>query len=306
MGYDPFEADAEGVPIGTVHAVIARSPKGLTGTYDLVDLAGEKRWTRTYTEPSTVYEACRGVHEGIAVALTNQFQGFEIEGARKVLATLPAPAPKPPPAPEPLEPAPEPPKDAPPAKSTSVYVEVGGGGLVSYGFVPAPSFGGLGHLGVQFVPVRRGPWFSLAAEGRAEASLAQSLDSRYGLSSVRATMIAGSGVACVHQDMIARGDFVGSIFGGVAGTGGVVHFSYEDSRPGGPASSRAAYGAVGVRVGAEARISPRVALRLHSTISGTLGTARATGMRSPLVLRSPGGGYDAGIQLLFLFGGSPR
>jgi hypothetical protein len=316
MGHDPFAPDPEGVPVGTVHVVIERtppglkgpgtSPFGLTGTYDFFDTAGVHQWTRRYSEPSTVYEACRGIHQGIAVELAGEFVAFEIEMAKKAAppppppaAAEPAPAPEPPqPAPEPPPPAtpPEPPP-APPPKSLRVQGEAGAGATFAYGVVPAPSFGGLAYVGVQVLPFEHGPWFSVAIEGRAEGSLSRPVDARFGPYAVHATVFGGAGAACAHQEILTRGDFTGSIFGCVTGGGGSVRFSYEHQQSSAEATSAGArWGSLGLRIGAEARISPRVALRLHSTASGTFGTARAVTERLPVVLRSAVVAYDTGLS----------
>src|SRR5262249_3453851 len=50
-GYNPFAPDAKGAPAGTLTVRIARSPPGLTATYDYVDAAGVKKWRRRRPTP---------------------------------------------------------------------------------------------------------------------------------------------------------------------------------------------------------------------------------------------------------------
>jgi hypothetical protein len=307
MGYDPFAPDATGVPIGAVRVVIARSARGpgLTGTYTYANAEGVEQWTRTYTEPSTIREACKGVMKGIAVEVTGEFQVIEMKLAEEPPPS-PAPrAPEPPPAPAPA-PAPQaltptPPQPAPPpATPRLLRFEAGAGVLVALNLAPSTAFGGFAHAGVHFFPFGRDDaWMSVALEGRADAATTGELDRKQ---SVTASFLGSSLIACGHRDLRAEGRLIPSVFACVTGTLGSVHLTHVGE---GDASGRSAYGGIGPRFGVDVRIASLVTLRLHAAGLGTVHAASA--LRGDRTLwTTPTFSGDVGLAALFFFGSSGR
>lgn len=271
MGYDPFAPEAKGSPIGSVRVEIARSPKGLTGTYTLTSAEGVDLWTRTYSEPSTVWLACRGVNQGIAVELTGEFQVREMRLARRG----PHPASEPPVAPPepaaegpriaraaPQEPAPSP----VPRPTRGPRAEVGATIFAGGGTAPRATLGGALRVGLVIAPFGDDhARLSFAAEGRADAP---AMDER----GIRTQLFAGSFVTCGHWDLVHRPGVIGGVLLCALGTAGAARSSWRDE--GGPQTRGAAYVGAGVRAGVEARLSPVVALRAQGEALPTIVGAR--------------------------------
>lgn len=310
MGRDLLAPDAVGVPIGRVRVVLARSAQGLTGTYDFFDTSDARQWTRTYSEPSTVRQACRDINQGIAVELASEFTIMEIELARAPAPTrepppppepAPATAPTPPPAAQP-EPAPLPVPAAVP-RSPRMRVEVGAGGRAAFNLAPAAAVGVFGHLGLQvFAFGRSDAWISAAIEGSADAPSTGHVERGVG---IKANLLAGSALTCGHWDLFSGRTVVPSLFGCMLGTVGILHAAHEGPATGG-ASSTSTYAGVGPRVGIEARVAPFVALRIHGTVLGTVHAASAASSGGRLIWETPAGSADVGIGVIFLLGGAKQ
>jgi hypothetical protein len=171
---------------------------------------------------------------------------------------------------------------------------------------PAPAFGGLVHLGVEVFPFAKGgPWLSFAVEGRGDGAPAHEVTGGYAVTS---TLVGGSLVACLHEEVLAREGFVGSFFVCPMGTAGSVRSSYEGG-PIGLATVTGFYAGAGARLGFEGRLGHSFALRLHGAGLGTLGLQRAGrdladvgrdlrgGARRPLLPRDGGALTPRGTTL---------
>jgi hypothetical protein len=303
LGYDPFAPDGKGVPAGRFSVVIARVPSGLHATNDHVDAAGTKKWTRTYEEPSSVRRDCERLMQGVAFQIVTELTRFEDDPEYAPAPPAPAPAPPPevpppaPPAPPPAPPPPAPPPPEPPASSAPrPRIELGGGGYASFGVGPAPSFGGLLHLGVEVFPFAKGgPWLSFAVEGRGDGVPLHEVAGGYG---VTASTLGGSLLACLHEDALVRESFTASLFACPVGTVSSVHTAYEGGTE--LATGGGTYAGAGARLGFEARVGSVVAVRLDGMGMGTLHAAEGFGSQREL-WRTSDATFELGLGALFLF-----
>jgi hypothetical protein len=312
IGYDPFDPDTNGVPIGGVTAMIERLPKGqfgLGGTCSYTNAEGVEKWSLKYKQPSTIREACQGVMRGMAVDLAVQFQVTEMDLAKKAAAPPPKP-PEPPPPPPPPPPAPEPPPPAPmtepappPAPTTRsmrARGELGVGAAGVSGLAPRAAFSGTVHGGASIFPFGDERTFlSFAVEARGDAPAASSIDTRY---TIRASVLAGSAFACVHEDLGTRFNVIGSVFGCALGTFGSISGSIEGRKE--SLSLSGPYVGGGIRAGLEARFSRRAAIRIHAE---GLGAARVFGVvedRADEILGKSHFSVGAGISALVFLGGT--
>lgn len=263
IGYDPFAPDAAGAPAGRVRAVIARRGTGLAVTSEYVDALGLSRWTRVHAVAGTTARDCEQAMEDLAVDLQVEFPLFR--------RPLPAPspvAPLPPSQPRLAPPlvTPESPPSRP--RSTGQHLEIGAGAFAAAGVSPAVTLGGVVHLGVGVFPFGRDrPWLSFAVEGRADAPASS------GPGGLRTSLLAGSAIACGHEDLFTgpRG-VTWAVLGCMLGTVGRVHgWSQGVSRP---VSLGAAYAGVGPRFGIEARLGSLAAIRVQGDVLPTVLPAR--------------------------------
>lgn len=287
IGYDPFAADAKGIPAGRVRAVIAGSPQGLTATFEYVDAAGVHQWTRTYVEPGTSTRSCTGVLQGIAVELAGEL----------VLINQPEPPPE---SPEPAPPPPEPALAAPPAtmpalppSSTSPRprFELGAGTFIGGGTASGVTAGGVLHAGLVLAAAGHDRTRLLVAvEGRVDTPATD----KHG---IQTQMFAGSVVACGNRDLIPGLTVTWGFLGCVLGTVGVVHGSWGGLDR--PMSSGSAYAAVGGRLGWEARIASVVALRAQIEALPAIHRARVLGLDRGASAGTGSVAGNAGLAVVF-------
>jgi hypothetical protein len=301
MGHDPFALDAKGVPIGGVRVVIARSPKGLTGTYTYVDADGVEQWTRTYFEPSTIRLACEDVIKGIAVELAGEFSVREIR-----LATEEPPPPAPPSSPTPPPPSPPPaPAPPPPAPAPVVALppplrllrprpEVGVGVFIAGGTAPHVTVGGAVHVGLAFFPFgHERARLSLAGEGRADMAATDA-------HGIRTQLFAGSLVACGHRNLLTGANVNSGFLGCVLGTVGALRGAWDGGESHASFSGGSFYAAVGGRVGWEVEFAS-VVLRAQGEILPTVRGARfvVPGIGGAASVGNVAG--NAGVAIVFPF-----
>ena len=279
LGYDPFAPDAGGRAMGTMRTVIARADQGLTATTEYVDASGALRWTKAYGVKGATARDCEVVVSGVAIQIAAALT--VIEEAPKPAAALALPAAPPPSLSEPVAPARSDDRPAPRAapadhrRSRPPRLEIGAGVAAVIGMAATVVASGTAHLGVQVFPfVDRGPWLSFAAELRGDAP-ASSNGGSSGGASVRTSMLAGSGLVCVHWDRAPRAVFTGSLFGCIVGTAGKVSGTFAGTDAG--ASADLLYVAAGVRPGIEARFADIAALRLQAEGLGAIRPARFDG-----------------------------
>jgi len=258
-----------------MRTVIARADQALTATTEYVDASGAVRWTKAYAVKGASARDCEVVVSGVAIQMAAELT--VIEEAPKAAPT-PAPPAAPPPSPAVAE-APAPAADhpraedrAPPtvhARSRPPRLEIGAGVSAVLGMAATVVASGTAHVGLEVFPFEgRGPWLSFAAELRGDAPASSGSDG----ARVRTSMLAGSGLVCVHWDRAPMAAFTGSIFGCVVGTAGKVNGTFTGTYLGSPADLL--YVAAGVRPGIEARFADVAALRLQAEGLGAIRPAR--------------------------------
>ena len=269
VGYDPFVPSAFATPAGRVRAVIAREARGLTATYEYLEVTGARRWLRTSPVDGASTRACEEAIKDMAVDLQVEFPLFR-------RPSLPSPA-RSPPEPEPIAVAaiaPAPPRVAAlpapaPASSPRPRLELGGGAFVAFGVAPTSTFGGAVHLGVEvspFGPDR--PWLSFAVEGRADAPGSS------GPGGIHTRLLAGSALACGHEALFhASAGVTVAALACVLGTAGRVHTSSEGVDR--SLSLSSSYAGLGPRFGVEMRLGSLVAIRAQGDILPTIHPASA-------------------------------
>ncbi|MFT3767533.1 MAG: hypothetical protein QM820_18925 [Minicystis sp.] len=290
IGYDPFAPDAKGRPAGRMRAAIARSPKGLVATYEHVDVAGARRWIKTYEVQGRSRRACESAVEGMAVEIA-----VELVLLKRTRSTPPPATPDPPPRPAPhaspetvLSPSPS------PSRSARPRLAIGLGAILAGGVAPAVTVGGVIHIGASFAPLGEGdPWFSFAVEGRADKPAA---DAHRG---IETRLLSGTLVACGHRDLFRGPPVTWGVLGCVMGTVGLVHIEIASER--GTLSFAGTYAAVGPRFGIEARVTALTAVRIQAEVLPTLHGIHVLTDRHREGWRTAGVSGGAGAVLLFLF-----
>jgi hypothetical protein len=302
MGYDPFTPDAAARVVATLN----RSGRLFSGTLDLFESNGKRKWRKSYAFLGDKDEDCAALDMAMAIDIRVEFIHFSIP--RVAAAPGPPPSLESPPTPSPAEapvPPPEPPVQAPPPPSrppaqasppalpqhtrsppsARPRFEIGVGPLIALGIAPVINVGGVLHAGV------RGTWWSLALEGRSDVSAAGDLSkTRPGIFTT--ALRGGSFVPCFHS-----GPFMGC---------GVVTAGWVQGEPVGVPTAKAAtvgYVGVGARGGAElslASLWQPLIIRVHGDGLGSVMTARAV-FEGAEVWKTWPLSFSAGVTLLALF-----
>jgi len=252
LGNDPFVKSAP----RRVVATIERAHGVLTGSVALYDSAGQLLWSR----PTTPAMDCQAVVREMAGALAVRLDPLvypEPAPPPKLAAEpplpsqpVPMPVPVPAPRPRPLQPTPEPPRTTPGALAPWRVV-VGVGPQIVIAAEPALSL--VGHLGLMRPVFSPGTRFSIGMELRYDAPSSAAVEDQLG-ASVQTSFVGGSLVSCLHGTLL---------FGCAVVTGGALWVTSAgfDNSP----TVRVAWGFVGTgpRVGIEAELRPRLAIRAY-------------------------------------------
>jgi hypothetical protein len=268
MGYDPFAAEPP-ADASRLQVTIARRAGRLTVEMEMRDGAGRVLWSvdhlRSGGDCRTLVEAA-----GLAIAV------------RVDPGPAPAPAcpePPPPAAPPAAPPAPPPAPAGPPrppakAEDPAILLRIGAGAFAAVASPPAiaPGVAAIGEV--------RGPLGSIAIEARA---VLPGAGGRQG-QRVDATTVAGVIAPCAA---------IGPVVGCALAEGGAVVLT----GPAVPAARALGLLGAGFRAGYERAISPRVVLRAHADLLGTLTHEQAL-LRSAFIWSGPDAVGTIGIEVM--------
>ncbi|WP_394822191.1 hypothetical protein [Pendulispora albinea] len=189
LGRDPFDDHAE----RTVIARVSRARRTLRTRIEVRDASGELAGERELSsQGKDCAELAAATELAIAIAI-DPLGAMEPKPPRPiVIKEEPPPAPPPPPPRvEVLVAAPAPPPPPPPRLHLSIYAN--GGAIVAFGAEPDLSQGGRVLVGVRHDAV------SIGVDARMDAAASQAV----GPGSIRASLVLGSVVPCVHHRVFA-------------------------------------------------------------------------------------------------------
>jgi hypothetical protein len=231
LGYDPFTPDAR------AHLAVTITDQGdkLTGSAQFTGDGRASPWSRAFPGRE---DDCAALISALGAEISYQLDPFVVP---------PAPvAPSPPPAPAPALPStPPPPAPAsPPPSPTGARAELTAGARVTAGAAPGVAFGATLGGGLRW------PAFSLSIEVRVDAPASDTVTAPAG-ARVRTFAAGGALIPCGH---------LGPMFGcGVIAASAVSGSSEGVDMP---RSDVGPYVGAGARIGLEAPLSSRFAIRL--------------------------------------------